>query len=107
MLRLSALILISFIISAAILLLTLTTREKSLKEREKMTPFECGFSPAKKARRPFSLRFFMTTLIFLIFDIEIALVLPIGILAKNSQIAIWGLTAIAVIGILLAGLLHE
>lgn len=93
----------------AIILVILTTAlsEKSIKEREKITPFECGFSPYKKARRPFSLRFFITTLIFLIFDIEIALVLPIGILVKISNHNFWLITSILIVAILLIGLLHE
>ena len=95
------------LISIAIVALTYTLREKSIKEREKITPFECGFSPYKKARSPFSLRFFVTTLIFLIFDMEIALVIPIGILIKISNYNFWLITRIVVIFILLAGLLHE
>lgn len=107
MLRLFILTATRFAISILIILITLTIREKSIKEREKITPFECGFSPFKKARRPFSIRFFIVTLIFLIFDIEIALVLPIGILAKNNHITIWAMTAVIVIIVLLVGLLHE
>jgi NADH-ubiquinone oxidoreductase chain 3 len=81
MITISALIIIIILIRSIILTITFILGEKSPKEREKTTPFECGFSPYKKARRPFSLRFFSTTLIFLIFDIEIALLLPIGILS--------------------------
>jgi len=95
------------LISLALVIITYLLREKSIKEREKITPFECGFSPYKKARRPFSLRFFVTTLIFLIFDIEIALVVPIGILIKISNYNFWVITRILVIFILLVGLLHE
>ena len=101
------LIIITLVISVAILLLSLITREKSIKEREKTTPFECGFSPIKKRRSPFSLRFFVVTLIFLIFDIEIALVLPIGLLAATMRKIKWFITTILILIILIGGLLHE
>lgn len=97
----------AFLVSSIILILTLTTREKSLKEREKITPFECGFSPIKKSRAPFSLRFFIITLIFLIFDIEVTLVLPMGLLLERSSIFSWAFTVAIVILILVWGLLHE
>lgn len=100
-------ILVALLISLIIILLTIFLSEKSNKEREKITPFECGFSPFKKARRPFSIRFFLTTLIFLIFDIEVALLLPLGILTKISNSINLLITRILITLILLVGLLHE
>lgn len=43
---------------------------------EKLRPFECGFSPQINRRTPFSIQFFLISLIFLIFDIEIILIFP-------------------------------
>lgn len=101
MFSLSIIITLAFLVSAIIVLVTLITREKSSKEREKMTPFECGFSPIKKSRAPFSLRFFIVTLIFLIFDIEVSLVLPIGLLQETSSLFSWSFTVFTVIFILI------
>lgn len=46
-------------------------KEKGLYEREKFTSYECGFESKIKSRILFSLRFFLLTIIYLLFDIEI------------------------------------
>nr|QGR23974.1 NADH dehydrogenase subunit 3 [Drosophila borborema]QGR24026.1 NADH dehydrogenase subunit 3 [Drosophila seriema] len=99
--------LIIMMISFIVMILASILSKKTLIDREKSSPFECGFDPKSSSRLPFSLRFFLITIIFLIFDVEIALILPMIIIFKFSNMLIWMSTSIIFILILLGGLYHE
>nr|UJG45124.1 NADH dehydrogenase subunit 3 [Tachinidae sp.] len=98
---------IILLLSIIIMMLASLLSKKTLIDREKTSPFECGFDPKSSARLPFSLRFFLITIIFLIFDVEIALILPIILIMKFSNTLIWTITSTIFILILLLGLYHE
>nr|YP_009922404.1 NADH dehydrogenase subunit 3 [Malaza fastuosus]QNA48415.1 NADH dehydrogenase subunit 3 [Malaza fastuosus] len=99
-------IIITFI-SNIIMILSMILSKKSLKDREKCSPFECGFDPKSSARNPFSLHFFLITVIFLIFDVEIALIFPLIYTFKMVNFFIWMKTSFFFIIMLLIGLYHE
>nr|YP_002213560.1 NADH dehydrogenase subunit 3 [Halichoeres tenuispinis]ABS87652.1 NADH dehydrogenase subunit 3 [Halichoeres tenuispinis] len=74
---------------------------------EKLSPYECGFDPLGSARLPFSLRFFLVAILFLLFDLEIALLLPLpwgDQLASPLTTFFW---ASAVLILLTVGLIYE
>uniref|UniRef100_UPI0030025995 NADH dehydrogenase subunit 3 n=1 Tax=Astyliasula major TaxID=2908877 RepID=UPI0030025995 len=94
-------------ISMIVMMLTNFLSKKNIEDREKNSPFECGFDPISSSRLPFSLRFFLIAIIFLIFDVEIALILPMTIITFKSNILVWMITSILFILILTIGLYHE
>nr|UJG45312.1 NADH dehydrogenase subunit 3 [Cerodontha fulvipes] len=98
---------ITILITNMLMILGMTISKKSFTDREKSSPFECGFDPKSSSRIPFSLRFFLITIIFLIFDVEIALILPTVLILPLSNLIIWTMTTIVFLLILLMGLYHE
>nr|ASY98060.1 NADH dehydrogenase subunit 3 [Empusa pennicornis] len=98
---------IVLMISFIVMMLTNFLSKKITEDREKSSPFECGFDPISSSRLPFSLRFFLIAIIFLIFDVEIALILPITIITFNSNIIVWTMTSTLFLIILIIGLYHE
>nr|AQP27517.1 NADH dehydrogenase subunit 3 [Procapritermes sp. C TB-2017] len=97
----------TMLLSSAIMVLTTFLSKKMNEDREKSSPFECGFDPKNSARLPFSSRFFLIAVIFMIFDVEIALLLPMPITMYTSNIKSWMTVSSIFLLILIVGLYHE
>jgi len=80
---------------------------KKLIDREKISPFECGYDPKSISRIPFSLHFYLLAIIFLIFDVEITIIIPMPVIFNILNPWIWTLGCSGFIIILLIGAIHE
>nr|YP_010946784.1 NADH dehydrogenase subunit 3 [Pseudoglomeris planiuscula]WGO57541.1 NADH dehydrogenase subunit 3 [Pseudoglomeris planiuscula] len=100
-------VLISLTLTFIIMFLTTFISKKKIEDREKSSPFECGFDPMNSARLPFSLRFFLIAVVFLIFDVEITLLLPMMIILSFSNLKSWTFISLTFLIILLLGIYHE
>nr|AIY62055.1 NADH dehydrogenase subunit 3 [Syntermes spinosus] len=98
---------VTILLSTIIMMLTTLISKKMNEDREKSSPFECGFDPKNSARLPFSSRFFLIAVIFMIFDVEIALLLPMPITMMTSNIKSWMMISSTFLLILIVGLYHE
>nr|YP_010963426.1 NADH dehydrogenase subunit 3 [Lefroyothrips lefroyi]WNL54541.1 NADH dehydrogenase subunit 3 [Lefroyothrips lefroyi] len=97
----------SLLVSHFLVGLTTTLSKKSNNMKEKAIPFECGFNFFNFSRMPFSMRFFLIAIIFIIFDVEIVLILPLIKTVYKANISMWSLTSISFMIILILGILVE
>nr|UDP58825.1 NADH dehydrogenase subunit 3 [Glyphoglossus yunnanensis] len=76
-------------------------------DTEKLSPYECGFDPLGSARLPYSMRFFLVAILFLLFDLEIALLLPSPWAVQLTSPTLTIFWAFVILILLTAGLVYE
>lgn len=76
-------------------------------DSEKVTPYECGFSPVYgQTRSPFSIQFYLVGILFLVFDLELLLLYPFAV--SLYQTSFYGFCTGAIFFIVLTiGLVYE
>ena len=77
---------IIFVISLILFGLAYFLSLSTIKDSEKLSQYECGFEPFDEAtRHPFDVHFYVVAILFLIFDVEIALLFPWVLGLKSSN----------------------
>lgn len=90
-----------FIISLASLILSNKSPNK-----EKVTVYECGFNPFHSPGQPFSIRFFLIAILFLVFDLEVSFLFPWAL--GTNHVNLFGQNIVIIfINILILGLIYE
>ena len=75
-------------------------------DREKLSPYECGFEAFEDSRMKFDVRYYLVAILFIIFDLEIAFLFPWAV--ALDQIGLFGLLAMGVfLLILVVGFIYE
>lgn len=75
-------------------------------DTEKTSPYECGFQPHSDARTQFQIKFFLVAILFLIFDLEITMIIPFTLII--GLIGPLGFMIVSIfIGVLSIGLIYE
>ena len=73
---------------------------------EKLSPYECGFEAFEDARLQFDVRYYLVAILFILFDLEIALLFPWAVALKD--IGLIGFQSMMVIlSILVLGFIYE
>ena len=74
--------------------------------REKSSAYECGFPPFGDARLPFDVRFYLVAILFIIFDLETAFLVPWAVVFR--QLGTFGLVSMGIfLGLLVIGFIYE
>jgi NADH-quinone oxidoreductase subunit A len=73
---------------------------------EKVSAYECGFPPFDDARMKFDVRFYLVSILFIIFDLEVAFLFPWAITLKST--GLYGfLSMVVFLGVLTVGFIYE
>ena len=73
---------------------------------EKLTAYECGYDAFGEARSPFDVGFYLVAILFLVFDLEVAYLIPWAVGGAVSGYA--GLVAILLfLAVLVIGFVYE
>ncbi|MCX9155180.1 NADH-quinone oxidoreductase subunit A [Niveibacterium sp. 24ML] len=80
-------------------------------ESEKLSPYECGFEAFEDARIKFDVRYYLIAILFILFDIEVAFLIPwasiLQEIAANEALRLFGFFEMLVfLGVLVVGYIY-
>lgn len=92
------------IAGAAVLMSLVVARQHP--DPEKLSPYECGFNAFEDARRRFDVRFYLVSILFIIFDLEVAFLFPWAI--TLGEVGVYGFWSMMLfLGVLTIGFIYE
>jgi NADH-quinone oxidoreductase subunit A len=94
---------LAFILAAAII-------APNAPDPEKLSSYECGFNAFNDARMKFDVRFYLVSILFIIFDLEVAFLFPWAVALMKmpraaGQYAFWSMAVF--LGVLTVGFIYE
>jgi len=73
---------------------------------EKLSAYECGFNAFGDSRMKFDVRFYLVSILFIIFDLEVAFLFPWAVtLGSTGVFAFWSM--VTFLGVLTVGFIYE
>lgn len=94
------------IIIGAVLLLAALVIAVRHPDAEKISAYECGFNAFDDARMKFDVRFYLVSILFIIFDLEVAFLFPWAVSFKDvGPLGFWSM--LAFLGVLTIGFAYE
>ncbi len=80
-------------------------------DAEKLSPYECGFEAFEDARMKFDVRYYLVAILFILFDLEVAFLVPWATIFKdivaNDAIKVFGFVEMIVfVAILTVGYVY-
>ncbi len=78
-------VLVAMGLAAAILLLSSLVGHRR-PSREKQQPYECGVVPTGDAREPFSIKFYLVAMVFILFDVEAIFLYPWALVYRELRL---------------------
>ncbi|MFS8038550.1 NADH-quinone oxidoreductase subunit A [Xanthobacter sp. AM11] len=73
---------------------------------EKLSAYECGFNAFDDARMTFDVRFYLVSILFIIFDLEVAFLFPWAVtFGSLGDLGFWSMMAF--LGVLTVGFIYE
>src|ERR1700760_4256787 len=94
----------AFVAVAAVGLSFILARQKP--DSEKNSAYECGFPAFDDARAKFDVRFYLVSILFIIFDLEIAFLFPWAVALGDIGVAgFWSMMIF--LGVLTVGFIYE
>ena len=98
-------IVIALVLGTALLVLPFVLAP-SKPDPEKLSTYECGFNAFGDARMKFDVRYYLVSILFIIFDLEVAFLFPWAItLGKTGVYAFWSMMVF--LGVLTIGFIYE